>query len=78
MTADLEPTPAEQILIDAAAKGEVVDYRVGDKEADDPANGEDWGADRTLRAGIIYALCVDTRHEWTLHAKGVRVLGARI
>ncbi len=78
MTVELEPTPAEQKLIDAAARGEIADYRVGDEEADDPANGANWGDERTLRAEIIYALCVGTEPEWKAHAKGVWVWGARI
>ncbi len=74
----MEPTPAELKLIDAAKSGEAADYRVGEKEADDPANGEKWGDERTLRAAIIYALCVGTRPEWKVHPKGVRAVGARI
>jgi hypothetical protein len=75
---NLDPTPAEQRLIDAAARGEVADYRVGDEEADNPASGENWAADRILRAEIIYALCAGTRPNWQVHAKGVFALGARI
>ena len=78
MSKDLEPTPAELKLIDAAKSGEAADYRVGEKEADDPANGEKWGDERTLRAEIVYALCVGTRPEWKVHAKGVWAWGARI
>ena len=78
MAEDLHPTPAEQKLIDAAAKGETADYRVGDKQADDPANGADWGEDRTLRAEILYDLCTGARPEWKLRAKGIRAVGARI
>ena len=78
MAEDLQPTPAEQKLIDAAAKGEIADYRVGDKQADDPANGAEWGEDRTLRAEILYDLCVGARPEWKVHAKGVQAFGARI
>ncbi len=78
MGTDLEPTPAERKLIDAAKSGDVANYQVGEKEADDPANGEKWGDERTLRAAIIYALCVGTRPEWKVHAKGVQAIGARI
>ena len=78
MADDLEPTEPERRLIEAAAKGEVADYAVAEETADDPANGADWGDDRRLRAGIIYALCLGSNDEWPVHAKGVRVRGARI
>jgi len=78
MAEDLQPTLAEQKLIDAAAKGEISNYQVGDEQADDPANGAEWGEDRTLRAEILYDLCVGARPEWKVHAKGVQVVGARI
>ncbi len=72
MSTDLEPTAAEQKLIDAAARGEPADYRAGDEKADNPANGEKWGRKRTIRAEIVYALCVGTRPEWKVHPKGVQ------
>jgi len=78
MAEDLQPTPAEQKLIDAAAKGETADYQVGDKQADNPANGAEWGEERTLRAEILYDLCTGARREWKVHAKGVQAVGARI
>jgi len=67
MTQLLEPTPAEQRLIDAAAIGQIADYR-----------SEKYPNDRKLRAEIVYSLCVDPRPEWKVQAKGVSVYGALI
>ena len=78
MTDQLQPTAAEQKLIEAAASGMVADYRVGEREADDPAGGAEWGEERTLRAEIIYALCLGARPDWPVHPKGVEARGARI
>ena len=78
MAEHLQPTPAERKLIEAADKGVVAPYTTGDKTADDPAGGADWGDKRTIRAEIIYALCLGTNPDWTVHAKGVQARGARI
>ena len=56
---DLEPlTDAERELIEKTAKGQDADCRIGDKEADDPAKGAEWGEGRTIRGEIICALLV--------------------
>ena len=78
MASELEPTAAELKLIAAAENGTIADYRVGDEAADAAAGGAGWGEARALRAEIIYALCVGTRTDWPVHAKGVRARGARI
>ena len=35
--------------------GELVDLRVGDPEADDPAHGDRWGEARQVRAEVVAA-----------------------
>jgi hypothetical protein len=56
---DLEPlTDAERELIEKTAKGQDADCRIGNKEADDPAKGAEWGEGRTIRGKIICALLV--------------------
>lgn len=60
-------------MVAHAEKGEVCDFGAGD-----PSGGQDWGPERTVRAEVIYALCCGTEADWTVHAKGVRVRGARI
>lgn len=67
-------TPAEEKLIKAAAEGSVADYRVG--QDNDPAQGGQWGEDRTLRAEILSELASGST--WPVHRKGIRARGARI
>ena len=76
--AALQPTPAEQRVIDAAAAGEICDFRVNDPATDDPAQAETWGAERALRADVLRALCLGLRPDWPLDPRGVQVQGARI
>jgi hypothetical protein len=79
--ASLTPTPAEEKLIKAAYEGRIEDYsdrRSEDTGANDPAQGARWGPERTIRAGIIYALVVGTNPVWPVHSKGVQAAGAKI
>lgn len=78
MYEDLEPTEPEQKLIDAAARGDEADFHTGDAEQDDPADGESWGEERTIRAEIIFCLATGLRSDWRVHSKGVQVSGAKI
>ena len=74
----LEPTSAEQKLIDAAACGQVADYSSGNPEQDRPAEGASWGLERAVRAAVIYALATGSGPDWPVHGKGVRLKGAKI
>jgi hypothetical protein len=69
---------SEQKLIDAARRGKVADYRTGNEAEDNPATGETWGPDRTIRAEIIYTLAVGTNPNWRVHPRGLWVIGAKI
>ena len=69
---------AEERLIAAAAAGEEANLRPDHDDDVDPPQGGDWGEDRTVRADVIYALCLGLRDDWPVHAKGVRLRGARI
>ena len=64
---------AEQRVISSAERGEFRNFGEGD-----PSEGADWGEERTVSADVIYALCCGTGEEWPVHAKGVRIRGARI
>jgi len=77
----ITPTPAEERLIKAATEGTIADYSdhsSADAVVNDPAQGERWGSERTIRAEIIYALAVGTNPRWHVHAKGVQLAGANI
>jgi len=71
-------TPAEEILLDKAQKGEPADFRSGDKETDKPENADNWGDDRRIRANLLYWLCVDREASELVHAKGVVIHGAQV
>ena len=75
---DLEPTEAEAKLIEAAARGDLWDSRTGDENEDDPANAENWGDERKLRAEGIFALLVEGRADWPVHPQGIWIHGAQI
>lgn len=68
---------AEKRLVETAQAEKFADFRTHDAVKDDPAKGEDWGDDRTVRAALIRDLMVNA-NERGVHAKGVRLLGARI
>ncbi len=69
-------TDAENKLVEAAKNGHNADYRTGNKQLDDLANGANWSPERTIRAEVIYALAVGDNPE--VHAKGVQIAGAKI
>jgi hypothetical protein len=75
----LEPlSAAEQRLWDAFPHGETVVYATGVADLDDPSNGGDWGAERTIRAGVIAALALGASKAEPGRTAGVRIFGARI
>jgi len=71
-------TPAEKILLAKARKGELADFRSGDKETDRPENADNWGDQRRVRADLLYWLCTDREASELVHAKGVRIVGAKV
>jgi len=72
------PTEAEQRVLDAALTGKACNFKVGDETLDDPANGEDWGEERTLRADFLFILLTDSRGDWDQPPKGVQIIGAKV
>ncbi len=71
-------TPAEEILLDKAQQGERADFTTGDEETDKPENADTWGDDRRIRADLLYWLCVDREASELVHAKGIRIDGAKV
>jgi len=51
-----DPTESERRVWDAFARGELVDLRAGDAEADNPRIAETWDASRRVRAEVVAAL----------------------
>lgn len=71
-------SPAERRVWNAYPSGVWVDLRTGDTGADDPANGEEWGPERTVRAEVIAALLLGAREPEPGRTAGLRLAGARV
>ncbi|MCG5220023.1 hypothetical protein [Streptosporangium sp. KLBMP 9127] len=71
-------SPAERQVWDAYPTGAWVDLRTGDRERDDPANGESWGAERTIRAEVLTALLLGAREPEPGRTPGLRLAGATV
>ncbi|MCP4568941.1 MAG: hypothetical protein GY841_15305 [FCB group bacterium] len=71
-------TPADIKLFRAVAKGEGAYYSAGNEKEDDPANAENWGEERTLKADRIEWLCIDSDAKNLVTHKGLWVIGACI
>ena len=52
---------AEEHFLRKNADGDFPDYRVGSEDRDDPANANQWGLDRTIRAGCVRWLCITAK-----------------
>ncbi|GAA3104642.1 pentapeptide repeat-containing protein [Streptosporangium carneum] len=74
----LRLTPAERRVWDAYPSGAWVDLRTGDAEADDPANGDGWGPERTIRAEVLSALLLGARQAEPGKTAGLRLAGAHV
>ncbi|MFF7896859.1 membrane-associated oxidoreductase [Streptomyces sp. NPDC007907] len=68
-------TPAEERVWRAFARGEDVDFRGPADE--DPAQGADWGPERTVRAAVVRALLLSAPQE-DGETAALRLAGARI
>ena len=73
-----EWSTAERELLSAAMVGAPADFRVGDRELDDPAEGASWGTDRTLRAELLAGLLIGDLTPKQDRVRTVQVHGARI
>ncbi|MDP9867121.1 MULTISPECIES: pentapeptide repeat-containing protein [Streptosporangium] len=71
-------SPAERRVWEAYPAGTWVDLRTGDKEADDPAGGQEWGPERTVRAEVVAALLLGAREPEPGRTAGLRLAGARV
>lgn len=70
--------PAERRLWQAYPSGAWVDLREGSLQADDPAEGERWGAEREVRAEVVAALLLGAADPQPGKVPGIRLAGARI
>ena len=71
-------TPVERRVWRAFPRGEEVDLRCsGDPGGDDPAAGDQWGPERTVRAEVLRQLLVGEPREQA-EVAALRLVGARI
>ena len=73
-----ELTPTERELWDAYPEGRWVDLRTGSPAEDDPAGGDGWGSDRSVRATVVTGLLLRGNDRSTHAVAALRLAGARI
>ncbi|MFD0687444.1 hypothetical protein [Actinomadura fibrosa] len=76
--AEEELGTAERQLLHAAATGTPVDLRIGDAQHDAPAHATAWGAERTVRAGVLIDLLTGQHTPEGGRLRAVKLRGARI
>jgi hypothetical protein len=70
-----ELTEPERRVLEATKTGAIVNLGTGNPDLDDPAEGHNWGAERQVRAEVLYELLGDLR-DCKPHA--IKLTGARI
>lgn len=78
MSYDEASTRIELALTRAASSGEVADFSSDKSELNDPKTGAGWSEERTVNATTIIDLCTKEDPLKPVHAKGIRLRGARI
>ena len=73
-----DPTDAERRLWSAFPRGEVVDLRAGEADADDPQKAEGWEAARRVRAEVVAALMLGAVTPAVAHVPRLRLAGALV
>ena len=74
-------TSAEMELVRAASRGELAVCGVSEDLSDptnDPDKADEWGNERNVRAALLAWLCLDRRASNLVHAKGIKLIGAKI
>jgi hypothetical protein len=71
-------TLTERRICTAFPTGAEVDLRADDALTDDPANADDWPADRTVRAEVLAALLLGASRTFPGRVAALRLRGARI
>ncbi|MGC0318269.1 oxidoreductase [Kitasatospora acidiphila] len=71
-------TEAESRLWEMFRCSEVLDLSAGDLAADNPADGADWGPERTVRAEVLARLLLSGPDALPGKVRGLKLIGARI
>lgn len=78
MTQEQELSPTEIKLNEAALLGAVADFSSATEAENDPKTGTGWPPERVISASTIIKLCTQDDPGTPVHAKGIRIKGARI
>jgi len=73
----IQLTALEKELVDACRKGLPLIVSANNPSIDDPANSANWSIDRSIRAEVVSALCLQTNKEWPV-SRGIRIKGVKI
>ena len=73
-----ELTEHERAVWVAIGTGALVELPLGAPASDDPATGESWGADRQVRAQLLYELLTGGNGPKDARSRALRMAGARI
>ncbi|HEY2106150.1 MAG TPA: hypothetical protein VGH29_10230 [Candidatus Binataceae bacterium] len=71
-------TPAERIMLKAAARGLLADYSAADETPGIRPTGWAGGEDRTVRAELLRWLCVDAKAAGSVDLRGIAIASAKI
>jgi len=71
-------TAPEENFLRANAEGRVPNFCVGPEKDNDPANADQWGPERTIRADCIRWLCVTAKARPLIIGNRLRAMGAKI
>lgn len=75
-------TPAEQRLVREMGEGKLIDYAPGEEidfhELSHREAAQAWGPERTIRAEVLYWICVHPESRALVHPRGIYLRGARI
>jgi hypothetical protein len=73
-----ELSPPERALWESFPRGDSVDLTTGNPAFDDPAAGDRWGPERSVRAEVVVALLLGAQEPEPGQVAAVRLTGARI
>ncbi|MFE0460391.1 oxidoreductase [Kitasatospora sp. NPDC058965] len=68
----------EQRLWRAFGRGDILDLSAGDRAADDPARGADWGPERTVRAETLARLLLAGPEAEPGRVRGLKLVGVKV
>jgi hypothetical protein len=74
----IDLTAAEEYFLRMNAEGGIPNFLIGPEENNDPADADQWSAERTIRADCIRWFCVTKKARQLIVGKRLRAMGAKI